>query len=406
MSTIVLTSGKKDSPAGSPLPSGRIPELDGLRGFAILLVIICHYIANADHAQLGFWPHRILSTLAIGWSGVDLFFVLSGFLIGGILLDARTAPSYFRDFYVRRVHRILPIYYLWTLVYGALIAFALWLIPGRYAVTSGDFFQIPLHLLFLQNMAYSLSPFQWKWFSVTWSLAVEEQFYLVAPPLIRFLSLRRIVLVLAATVCLAPVLRFFVFRYLNEGNYVAVFAMPCRADALASGMLLAIAWRTDSFRKFVNEHHMLLQRVLLALFLSGGGLLWWLVRPINAVTITIGYTCLAAFYACLLVVALSQPQGWIAAVSRWSVLRALGTISYCVYVIHFTFNQLAHQLLLHGPPQINNAKGIGVSLLALALTLAVARLSWRYFEKPLIQKGHAYTYGDERIPLQVRHPDA
>jgi peptidoglycan/LPS O-acetylase OafA/YrhL len=395
MSTVILNNVQKQSPPSSPISPGRIPELDGLRGFAILLVIICHYIANVEHAQLGFWPHHILSTLAIGWSGVDLFFVLSGFLIGGILLEARSAPNYFRTFYMRRVHRILPIYYLWILIYGALIASALWFTPGRYPATSRDFLQMPLHFLFLQNMTYGLTPFQWKWFSVTWSLAVEEQFYLVAPPLIRFLSLRSIIFVLAATICVVPALRFFVFRHLYEGNYVAVFAMPCRADALAFGMLLAIAWRTDSFRNFVNEHRLLLQRALLALFLGVGGLLWWLVRPVNVVTVTLGYTWLAAFYTCLLVVVLSQPQGWVAALSRWSVLRALGTISYCVYVIHLTFNQFSHQLLLHGPPQIYNAKGIGVTLLALALTLTVASLSWRYFEKPLIRKGHAYAYDEE-----------
>ena len=350
MTTDVLDGVQEESLAGSPIIAGRIPEVDGLRGFAILLVIICHYVANADHARLGFWPHHLLSALMIGWSGVDLFFVLSGFLIGGILLDARAAPNYFRAFYMRRVHRILPIYYLWTLIYGALIAFALWLVPGRYPATSRDFLQIPIHLLFLQNMTYGLTPFQWKWFSVTWSLAVEEQFYLVAPPLIRFLSLRRIASALAATICAVPAIRFLVFRYLNEGYYVAVFTTPCRADALAFGMLLAIAWRTDSFRSFVNEHRLLLQRVLLALFLGVGGLLWWLVRPVNIVTVTIGYTWLAAFYTCLLVVVLSQPQGWVAAVSRWSVLRALGTISYCVYVIHLTFNQFSHQLLHANPP--------------------------------------------------------
>jgi peptidoglycan/LPS O-acetylase OafA/YrhL len=67
--------------------AGRVPELDGLRGLAILLVIICHYVADAEHAQLGFWPDHFLSAMSVGWSGVDLFFVLSGFLIGGILLD-------------------------------------------------------------------------------------------------------------------------------------------------------------------------------------------------------------------------------------------------------------------------------------------------------------------------------
>jgi peptidoglycan/LPS O-acetylase OafA/YrhL len=87
----------------------RIPEHDGLRGLAIPLVILCHYIGNPDHASLGFWPHSLLLAFTAGWSGVNLLLVLSGFLIGGILLDARSAPHYCA-FYMRRVFRILPIY--------------------------------------------------------------------------------------------------------------------------------------------------------------------------------------------------------------------------------------------------------------------------------------------------------
>ena len=374
--------------------SARIPELDGIRGCAILLVILCHYVGNSNHASLGFWPHRFLSVFAVGWSGVDLFFVLSGFLIGGILLDARDAPHYFRAFYARRVIRILPIYYLWILLYGAIVAGGLWLLPGRTSFMPRDLLRIPLQFLFLQNMTYSLTPFQWIWFSVTWSLAVEEQFYLVAPPLIRFLSPRRLLTVLTATICVVPLLRLLILRHMSEGNYVAVFAMPCRADALACGILLALAWRQPAFRAFLDAHHLLMQRLLLALFLGVCVLLWWLVHPVNAVTVTIGYTWLALFYSCLLLLTLSQTKSWVASVMRWPSLSRLGGISYCVYLIHLAFNHLAHLVLLHAPPQINNAAGVGVTLLALLLTLAVAALSWRYFEKPLIRRGHAYCYGE------------
>ena len=379
----------------SPVPaSGRIPELDGLRGLAILLVILCHYVGDPKHGPLGFWVDRMLSALSVGWSGVDLFFVLSGFLIGGILLDARATPHYFRAFYMRRVHRILPVYYGWLLLFAVLAAVALWFFPGRYPVQPRDLYQIPGYMLFLQNMMYDLTPFQWIWLSMMWSLAIEEQFYLLAPPLIRFVTLRHVVFTLAATICLAPVLRLLALRYLSLGSYIAVFAMPCRADALACGMLLAVAWREDRFRAFLAEHTTLLRRILLALSFLVAALLWWLAHPVSVVTVTIGYGSLAAFYSCLLLFVLSQKQSWVAGVMRWKILRGLGTISYCVYVIHATIHQFVHRLLLHDAPQIYNARGVGVTLLALAVTLIVASISWRYFEKPLIRRGHAYSYGE------------
>ena len=104
------------SAISSPQSAERIPELDGLRGIAIFLVFISHYLGGAGHVQLRPWLRHIFAATSIGWSGVDLFFVLSGFLIGGILIDARDSPHYFRAFYMRRVHRILPIYYLWILL--------------------------------------------------------------------------------------------------------------------------------------------------------------------------------------------------------------------------------------------------------------------------------------------------
>ncbi len=121
--------GPKLGGEARPGADGRIAELDGLRGLAILLVILCHYIGNPDHTALGFWPHRFLLAFSAGWSGVDLFFVLSGFQIGGSFLEARGAPHYFRAFYMRRVFRILPIYYFWTLLFAATVIAALVFCP-------------------------------------------------------------------------------------------------------------------------------------------------------------------------------------------------------------------------------------------------------------------------------------
>jgi peptidoglycan/LPS O-acetylase OafA/YrhL len=374
-------------------PAGRVPELDGLRGVAIFLVIVCHYIGNAGHAQLGLRAHRALSALTVGWSGVDLFFVLSGFLIGGILLDARSAPHYFRAFYMRRVFRILPLYYAWTSLFGVLTIAALLLIPGRTTLAWQDLLQVPLHLLFLQNIWIGMPTWPWIWFVVTWSLAVEEQFYLVVPLLIRFVSLRMLVPLLVAIICAAPVLRFALFRW--SGNpFTASFPMPSRADALCWGILLAVAWRQAAFRAFLESNRRVLRIVLLVLLMGVMGLAWWLAHPPGVVTLTIGISWLAVFYSCLLLVVLSQTNGRLAAVMRQPLLRSLGVVSYCVYILHDTFNQIGHRVLLHADPQIYNLRGVGVSLLAFALTLGVAGLSWRFFEKPLIRRGHGYNYGE------------
>src|SRR5208337_4752254 len=136
--------------------SKRIPELDGLRGLAILLVILCHYFSGDQSAGFGFFAHYFLRALAFGWSGVDLFFVLSGFLIGGILLESRNSPSYFRTFYLRRIHRIVPIYYCWILIY--LLGFgAVYFFKPNTGVQAEDLRSLPLYFVFLQNFIYSKS---------------------------------------------------------------------------------------------------------------------------------------------------------------------------------------------------------------------------------------------------------
>src|SRR5579862_9159975 len=127
----------------------RIPELDGLRGLAIFLVILSHYIGDAPHGVPHSWQSRIGAFLGQGAVGVDLFFVLSGFLIGGILLNSRTSSRYYKTFYLRRFHRIIPLYYGWLLLFGLL-----WLIERSWGGPAGAAFttkQYWAHFLFIQN---------------------------------------------------------------------------------------------------------------------------------------------------------------------------------------------------------------------------------------------------------------
>lgn len=380
--------------------SGRIPELDGLRGLAILLVLLCHFVGNSDHTALPLWLDRMCWVLRSGWMGVDLFFVLSGFLIGSILLASRDSSGYFQTFYVRRVHRILPIYFL-LMLFFAITAAVLQFVPqGRANVSLRELLVLPKCIFFLQNFLGSFTDFQWRWFVVTWSLAVEEQFYLVAPFFIRLLLLPRLTALLISFVIASPILRLVGFRYFHGGLLNG--ALAWRADTLAFGMLAAIAWKTPAIRQALVENRRRSQWMAAAL--SVGILLLLkslIVIPARLVTVTVGYSWIAAFFTCLLLLVISQSDGPIAGLMRMSWLRFLGTISYCLYLIHMPINQFAHLLLLHrARPAIEDWQGLAVTLLAAALSLIVAKLSWTYVESPLIRRGHAFRFRPQR-DLQV-----
>src|SRR6266480_5667042 len=224
----------------------RIPELDGLRGLAILLVLVFHYTAQEGLLAVGTLASHVQRLTIMGWTGVDLFFVLSGFLIGGILMDVRSSPSYFKTFYYRRFFRIVPIYYLWIILYVALI-----LIAG-HAITrlSNSGIRPPLdfgifsYFLFLQNVfPVMFSGLAGAWFGHLWSLAVEEQFYFVAPLVVRFTAERYLKWILVVVILCVPLLRLFLSRVLNVQALQITGLMFCRADALAIGMLAATLTR-------------------------------------------------------------------------------------------------------------------------------------------------------------------
>ncbi len=164
----------------------RIKELDGIRGAAILFVLAYHYFSNGAgiNNPIG---RQFLKLFSIGWSGVDLFFVLSGFLIVGILLDAKSSNNYFSSFYIRRALRILPLYYL---------LLTLFLILPIFISNDGIFkltFPFWSYLLFIQNLFMIKFDLGTSWLGVTWSLAIEEQFYLLLPILVWKLDKKRLV---------------------------------------------------------------------------------------------------------------------------------------------------------------------------------------------------------------------
>jgi len=376
-------------------PKRRVPELDGLRGIAILLVLVFHYISQGGTNTPGSVAAFLQRFVIMGWTGVDLFFVLSGFLIGGILIDARESPNYFKAFYIRRFFRIIPIYYLWILLYLGVIGAA----GGQVARFSNSGNRPPInfgvfgHFLFLQNIiGYDLAGIAGAWFGHLWSLAVEEQFYLVAPLLVRFISSPVLKRILVTVIVAAPAFRLFLLWGMHVPAPRVTVLMPCRADALAVGMLAATLTGSRDLLRMIREHSVLMHFAL-ALLTLGVVALWMFAPQSSTLGMqSLGYTWLAFFYATLLLLAVGQPESWAGRITRIAWLRELGTVSYCVYIIHIAVNVVVHALLLRRAPSISTGRGVVVTVLAAFVTYGVAKMSWVLFEGPLQRRGHAFKY--------------
>ena len=177
---IIIWSGLRVPETRRAESAGRLPQLDGIRGIAILLVIF--------HNETVKYPFLYLDRIfANGWMGVDLFFVLSGLLITGILLDTRQSAGYFKNFYARRCLRTWPLYYASLLLMFGIIPL---LLPAQGKIVferSSPWWAFPLYL---QNFLIPAPEKATGLLGVTWSLAIEEQFYLVWPLMVRFCSTR------------------------------------------------------------------------------------------------------------------------------------------------------------------------------------------------------------------------
>jgi peptidoglycan/LPS O-acetylase OafA/YrhL len=376
------------------LKPSRIPELDGLRGIAVLSVVCIHYIvvSPSDASPIAQFLQRCV---ALGWSGVDLFFVLSGFLIGGILLDARGSPNYFQVFYTRRFFRIIPLYYAWVILYIVLVAVAGHTLQihsnsGRPEMSGANVY---IHFLFLQNLwPIAFWGLGAGWFTQMWSLAVEEQFYLICPWLIRLVSRRNLYAVLIAIIAATPLLRL-ALRIIAHASPMSIYILtPCRADALAVGVLAALLWRDAKWKSRLAQNWRALNAARITLALGALCLLVSAPHNIGFVAQTLGYTWLAAFYSVCMLSVLLRPADIVARAMRARWLRSLGTVSYCIYIIHGAVLIVCHGVLLHHLPRISTPSAAAVTLLAAAATYSCALLSWRLFERPLLEYGHRFKY--------------
>lgn len=333
----------------------RVVELDGLRGLAALFVVVGHYFGEPQHG---------LHALAWAWIGVDVFFVLSGFLIGGIVLDEASQSGFIARFYLRRAARILPVYLL-TIAS---------VFVGVGAFANADWAPHPLpvmaYLTFTQNFVMSAGNLG-GWLEPTWTLAVEEQFYLAIPLLIMFLPRRWVVPTLAGLWLSAIVVRAELLRI---DHVSALTLLPGRADLLLSGVFAAVCQRQIDVRRHLTAFRMvpvIAVAGLVALAAAGDSA----VQLLGPTLIGVGAAC---FILCLVNEA---PE---AARFRSPVLRFFGLISYALYLFHQPVAGVLHGLVLDAAPDIGTPARVGVGCLAALLSVGLATMSWFLLEQPIL----------------------
>jgi peptidoglycan/LPS O-acetylase OafA/YrhL len=337
------------------LVRGHMPALDGLRGIAILLVLAHGFDVIQTRGGPG---HDVDMVLDVGWIGVQLFFVLSGFLITGILLDTRSSPHYFRTFWVRRALRIFPLYYAVltiALVFGASSIY-LWTYTSNFAEPLGHAQPVFPHF---------------------WSLAVEEQFYFLWPVVVWLVARRGVVALSFALSALAIASRLYARHH--WGQEAAYMFTPCRMDALALGAGTAALIRSDRLRRFVANRNAAGLGITGGLIILAGAVIGHVSRTAAPMQVD-GYTIIAIGFAVMLVAAL-PPTGMPARILSWSPLRYIGRYSYGMYVFHAPLHILVGLPLLERVQwQQGTAFGLAYMIGATLITLALAALSYHLYE--------------------------
>lgn len=369
-----------------------MPGLDGLRGLAVLGVMTNHFLSLSEGYGLFRHPAEPLLKWLValqysGWLGVDLFFALSGFLISGILVDSREQPHYFRNFYVRRALRIIPAYYLllavWFVTEGLFS-------PGNRGALN------PQYPVWLWTYATNFLIVRDGWLSLPvplrplWSLAVEEQFYLLWPVAIYCLDRKKVIALCAVLIVLCPILRQFLGSAYPPltADYVL---MPSRMDSLAAGALMAMLWRESRdiarLLRMARGAALAALVAIIVMFVLHEGL-----RNDHPFDRSWGLTIFAVCFSCLvLLAAAGGGSSSMARLLKAPVLGWFGRYSYGLYLWH----QPACLFLCSTPLMTLLARTYSphsmwlliVLLYAapLLLSIALALTSWHLCEQPFLR---------------------
>lgn len=370
--------------------------LDGLRGFAILSVLCYHYLVVGSLQPSGIGKY-LLPAAKMGWAGVDLFFVLSGFLITGILLGARTATNYYRVFYARRVLRIFPVYYL-------AVALVFWVVVplqhhgGFFALHPAGQFGPREQLWYwinLSNLRTAFYPLLIPMLSPFWSLSIEEQFYAIWPAVVRNLSLRSLLAVCLAGTVISALLRNL--PWIQHWNAVypnLIYRLtPLHMDGLLFGAVVAMLLPAYGQSRTARN--------LFAVLFWGAlaGLVVLARHPDTPAMARIGFSLLVLFGGSLIWLCAAPTGSRMARfIFSQKPLMQLGKYSYFIYVFHvpmFIYIPiLGRHFLREGATAIRHPYLFHILLasLSFAVTYAGAALSSRFFEGPILSRKRLFKF--------------
>jgi peptidoglycan/LPS O-acetylase OafA/YrhL len=389
----------------------RIKSLDGVRGLAVSMVIISHLMFLSNYNENFLWKF-----LKNGWMGVDLFFVLSGYLITSILIASKSKKNYFRNFIIRRTLRIFPLYYAVLIIVLICLFF----------YQNGNFQNLVWYFTYTSNIGMAIND---NWLHVGgnlelshfWSLAVEEQFYLFWPLIIYFIPNKYIPFLAFLMVICGPEIRILIGEWMNSETMAAYVMTPARMDSLAGGALLASLYQNDVFSSSLQFRKISWSILTAGLVTIIGGILFWNFGIICAgllaisiaswikledkliswiaLTITgifaIGtiyqyvgvyiYSYNILFFVNIIHVVQKHRNKITIFLFENRIVLELGKYSYAMYIFHHLFQhqwkwltrEVLHLDNLH--PLIFQ---ISFILIATSLTYCAALITWRLIEKP------------------------
>lgn len=358
----------------------RIQALDGLRGVAILLVCSFHYINNQLLEPSNLLEKILSKSTYFGWIGVDLFFVLSGFLIGTIVLANVKKAGFFKAFFLRRFLRIVPNYFL--LIIFFIILSSIHFFDNNLFLFKNNTIPLWAYLAMCHNFFMAQTGMGSAAMSVTWSIGIEEQFYIVFPFIV-FLAPKNLLPYILILFFLSAAW----FRY-QAGGFPANYVLPyCRMDALASGVFVAWLSAENDIQQLVRKRALILKIIFLLIF----GVCAYLYLTFGDLGVY-KQSFFSVLFTIILLFTLTSEIGllnWFLT-RRWLVL--IGMISYPLYLFHYIILGVVHHLGGNNYIGIQHFSDVILSIFAFGISIVISWFLYKNLETPLLNWGRKFSY--------------